>query len=58
MDFLVRVGVLRPDGTPATPPPEEASVIVSPDQPSPEPGKIWTPGSQQQGGRGKIWTPD
>lgn len=57
-DFLIRVGALLPDGTPAPPPqPAQSSVVVGADQPEPQAGQIWTPESQKPGG-GKLWTPD
>lgn len=60
--FLMEIGAIRPDGTPAMPATaaaqEQAGIIV-PGAPGAEPGKIWTPDSQSGGaGSGKLWTPD
>ncbi|MBN2477402.1 MAG: hypothetical protein JXB62_22545 [Pirellulales bacterium] len=62
MRFLVQIGVIRPDGTPAGPTPSmEGSVPAEAGQPPAESGGtsgIWTPGGEQADGRKKIWTPD
>jgi len=58
--FLMEIGAMRPDGTPAVPaaaPQEQAGLIV-PDAAGAEPGKIWTPDDEAGGGKGgKLWTP-
>lgn len=51
MQWLVRVGAIRPDGTPPGPAPREAPAAAGP-------GQLWTPDGQQPGGQKKIWTPD
>ena len=52
-DILVRLGILRPDGTLAQPSPEE-----EPPAASAEPGGLWTPDSVAPGGeKSKLWTP-
>ncbi len=58
MRFMVQIGVVRPDGTPAAP--QQAAATGPGAPPSDEPGKIWTPDSDAGGGEGggKIWTPD
>jgi len=61
-EMLVRVGVMRPDGTPVLPPdasgPEESSLVV-PGEPGAKPGELWTPESQKPAGeKSAIWTPD
>ena len=60
-DLLVRVGILRPDGTPAVPegpPADEQAAVVVPGDPVAEPGELWTPDSQKPPGeKPKIWTP-
>lgn len=53
--WLVEVGAIHPDGTPAVPQPTPAAAEA---QPADDPGKLWTPDSQQPGGEKKIWTPD
>jgi hypothetical protein len=58
MRFLVSIGALRPDGTPAPPPGPEELPAAATDQTGPPPGKLWTPDGQQPGGEKKIWTPD
>jgi hypothetical protein len=59
--FLMEIGAIRPDGTPAMPAAaaqEEAGIVV-PGAPGAEPGKIWTPDSETGGAKsGKLWTPD
>ena len=55
--FLVGVGALRPDGTPAAPPQAGPAPPVTAEEAAAEADKIWTPGSEQSGG-GKLWTPD
>jgi hypothetical protein len=58
MRFLVQIGAIRPDGTPAGPPQPAAAAGVAA-EPAAEPGKLWTPdGEQSGGGGGSIWTPD
>ncbi len=61
--LLVQAGLIRPDGTPAGPPPAPGgSVVVSPDQPIPQQQQpqqqIWTPDGDEPGGEKKLWTPD
>ncbi len=53
--FLMQIGAIRPDGTPAAPPPQPAAAG---DQPEAEAGKIWTPGEATPGGGKKLWTPE
>jgi tetratricopeptide (TPR) repeat protein len=56
--FLVGMGALRPDGTPA-PLPTEAEAPVSAGGGAGAPArKLWTPDSQGPGGGQRIWTPD
>ena len=55
MRFLVQIGAVRPDGTPA---PQPAAAAMAPAEPAEEPGKIWTPDGDQPGGEKKLWTPD
>jgi tetratricopeptide (TPR) repeat protein len=56
MRFLVQIGAIRPDGSPAGAGPDALG------EPGPaqgaEPGKLWVPGGETAGGGGKIWTPD
>ncbi len=54
-ELLIDAGILRPDGTPAGPPPEAKPSLIVPG--AEEPGKIWTPDGGAAGER-KIWTPD
>ena len=60
-DWLVQIGAMNPDGTPAVPPGAPrppAPGVVAPGQPAAEPGKLWTPGGQQAAGeKPKLWTP-
>ena len=54
---LIRVGLLRPDGSPAYParrPDEEAAAVAA----AAEPGKLWTPDSEGSAGGGKLWVPE
>lgn len=58
--FLMEIGAMRPDGTPAMPAaaPQEQGGLIVPDAVGAEPGKIWTPGDEVGGGKsGKLWTP-
>lgn len=53
--FLMQIGAIHPDGTPAMPP-------MGPDDelpgPAAEPGKLWTPdGDRPAGEKSKLWTP-
>jgi hypothetical protein len=61
-NFLVRVGALRPDGTPTGPssvaPPSPTESPLPAAAEAAAPGQIWTPGSQQPGSTKKLWTPD
>lgn len=58
--WLVRIGAIRPDGTPVQSPASrqyEPAVAV-PTQPGAEPGKLWVPGGQEPGAeKPKLWTP-
>ena len=60
--WLMSIGAIRPDGTPAAPPQEaaQAAADLAPGPAAAEPGKLWTPGSAAPppGERPKIWTPD
>jgi hypothetical protein len=59
--WLMSIGAIRPDGTPAVPPSqaaEAAADLAAPAQAAAEPGKIWTPGSATPGEKPKLWTPD
>lgn len=61
-DLLIELGVLRPDGTPAAPPPGAPTAddpsLVTPDESAAQPGKLWTPDSQKPAGdKPGIWTP-
>lgn len=60
--LLIRLGILRPDGTVAVPaeaPGRQEPSIVVPGQDGPEPGKLWTPDSQKPADeKPAIWTPD
>jgi len=60
-DWLVQIGAINPDGTPAVPsgrPTQPAPGVAAPGQPAAEPGKLWTPGGQQPAGeKPKLWTP-
>jgi len=69
MQFLVQVGAIRPDGTPAGPPPMGAGTTAAgpglglPTEPpsDDDSGKLWTPDDDGAGGGeagGKLWTPD
>ncbi|MBN2296734.1 MAG: hypothetical protein JXM70_30190, partial [Pirellulales bacterium] len=65
VEFLVQIGVLRPDGTPAGMPPGMAPAAGGPQEPpmaAPETdsGKLWTPDGDAGGGGGeksKLWVP-
>ena len=60
--WLMSIGAIRPDGTPAVPlqrAAEAAADLTAPGQAAAEPGKIWTPGSATlPGEKPKLWTPD
>jgi hypothetical protein len=60
--WLMSIGAIRPDGTPAVPlqqAAEAAANLTAPGQAAAEPGKIWTPGSATlPGEKPKLWTPD
>lgn len=57
-DFLMGIGVLRPDGTPV-PPPAGAPPPEAPGAEAEAPSSsLWTPDSGQPGGEKKIWIPD
>ncbi len=60
--WLMGIGAIRPDGTPAVPlrQAEEAGPSLAvPGQAAAEPGKIWTPdGATLPGEKRKLWTPD
>jgi len=61
-DLLIELGVLRPDGTPAAPPPGAPTAddpsLMTPGESAAEPGKLWTPDSQKPSGeKPGIWTP-
>lgn len=71
INLLVRLGLIRPDGSPAQPmePPPAAGVVVPGAVPGAEPGKLWVPGgsappaaapSQQPPGQkpSGLWVPD
>lgn len=53
--FLVRIGAVRPDGVPATPPGAVPGAMAA--EPAAEPGKLWTPESQRPAEERKIWMP-
>ena len=55
--LLMRVGLIRPDGTLAVPPPGQQPGVAVGQSPAGAP-EIWTPGSQEPAGeKPKIWTP-
>jgi hypothetical protein len=57
--WLMSIGAIRPDGTPAVAPRQAAADAAAPAEAAPEPGKIWTPGSAAPSGeKPKLWTPD
>ena len=60
--WLISIGAIRPDGTPAVPPGQAAEAgpdLTDPGQAAAEPGKIWTPdGAALPGEKRKLWTPD
>jgi len=56
--FLVRVGVIRPDGTPAPLPPQDEAPAAAAAETGETARKLWTPDSQGPGGEKRIWTPD
>jgi hypothetical protein len=56
--FLVSVGVIRPDGTPAPLPPEGQPPLTARAEAGAPPRRLWTPDSQQPGSGKRIWTPD
>jgi hypothetical protein len=52
VQFLVQMGMVRPDGTMVPPPGEEEAAIAAPA------GKLWTPDGDNAGAQGKkLWTP-
>lgn len=60
--FLVEIGAIRPDGSPAMPAAaaqDQAGIIVPGGGPAADSGKIWTPDGDTGGGAkpGKLWTP-
>jgi hypothetical protein len=57
--WLVQIGAIHPDGTPAAPPPEPEAALVVPSQAGAEPGKLWVPGGGEPSGgeKPKLWTP-
>jgi hypothetical protein len=57
--WLMSIGAIRPDGTPAVPLNQAAAGLTAPGQAAAEPGKIWTPDSAAlPGEKPKLWTPD
>lgn len=60
VEFLVQIGALRPDGTPAGMPPG-AGGPQEPPAAQAEPNKLWTPDGDSGGGNGgdkpTLWTP-
>ena len=60
--WLMSIGAIRPDGTPAVPLSQAAQAgpdAAVPGQAAAEPGKIWTPDSATAPGeKRKLWTPD
>lgn len=58
MRFLVSVGAIRPDGTPAAPPLAEQPPMAAEPPTDTPPDRLWTPDSQTSGGEKRIWTPD
>ncbi len=69
VDFLVQIGALRPDGTPAAMPAEIPPAPAAPQEaraarearPQPDVGKLWTPDGDSHGNGGAdkptLWTP-
>ena len=61
MRFLMQIGAIRPDGTPAVQPRPQAGPEPRGGMPvepaTAEPGKIWTPESQRPAGEKRIWMP-
>ena len=66
VEFLVQIGAIRPDGTPAGMPPAGMPPAgAAPQeplgaQPEPDAGKLWTPDGESGGGGGdkpSLWTP-
>jgi hypothetical protein len=56
--FLVSVGAISPDGTPAPLSAQEEPRMAAGAAAGAQPHRVWTPESQQSGGPKKIWTPD
>jgi hypothetical protein len=56
--FLVGIGAIRPDGTPAPLPAEAEAAAAAGEGAEPPAQKLWTPDSQGPGGGQRIWTPD
>jgi hypothetical protein len=57
--MLIDIGLLRPDGTPATLPEAPEAAMAAAEAPAAESGGLWTPDSAQPGsGGGKLWTPE
>ena len=60
-EFLMRIGLLRPDGTPAAAAREtrsEQPSLVVPGVEGAKPGELWTPdGPKPPGAKPKLWTP-
>jgi hypothetical protein len=52
--FMVNIGLLNPDGTPAVVPRSSAAEAAPP---AVDPSKLWTPGSESSAPAGKLWTP-
>ena len=56
--FLISVGAIRPDGSPAPLPAEEEAPTAAGAGTGAPARKLWTPDSQGPGGEKRIWTPD
>jgi len=60
-DWLMQIGAIRPDGTPAAaavPSSQGQPSLVVPTETGADPGKLWTPGGQQAlEEKPKLWMP-
>lgn len=56
--MLIDMGMLRPDGTPASGPAEPEPAMAAAAEPAAQPDGLWTPESVEPGDGGKLWTPE